>query len=238
MRLDRYIASVTDLSRKDVKRLLKDASVTVDGECVRDPAFRVNDEHCVELDGQNLRAPGHRYFMLHKPEGYVCADKDRLHATVFELMFEDNMERLHVAGRLDIDTTGLVLVSDDGQWIHRVTSPTSQCFKRYRLTTAEPIDPRCVKRFAEGVYLGEEKRRTLPAHLEILSECEAVLSIQEGRYHQVKRMFGATGNRVVSLHREAIGGLSLDTDLPEGVYRPLSEDEIEACFAQSAPEVQ
>lgn len=234
MRLDRYIASVTDLSRKDVKRHLKDAAVTVNGECVRDPAYQVVDADVVELDGQNLRAPGHRYFMLHKPEGYVCADKDRLHATVFELMFEDNMERLHVAGRLDIDTTGLVLVSDDGQWIHRVTSPNSECFKRYRLRTADPIDERLVHRFAEGVYLGEEKRRTLPARLELLGDCEALLSIQEGRYHQVKRMFGASGNRVVALHREAIGGLLLDTELEEGEYRALSEIEIQACLEPDA----
>ncbi len=237
MRLDRYIASVTDLSRKDVKRLLKDAAVTVNGECVRDPSYQVGDADGVELDGQHLRAPGHRYFMLNKPEGYVCADKDRLHATVFELMFEDNMERLHVAGRLDIDTTGLVLVSDDGQWIHRVTSPTSECFKRYRLRTADPIDERLVSRFAEGVYLGEEKRRTLPAQLEILGEFEARLSIQEGRYHQVKRMFGAAGNRVVSLHREAIGALALDEDLDEGDYRPLSQAEMQACLEPSAPEL-
>jgi 16S rRNA pseudouridine516 synthase len=148
--------------------------------------------------------------------------------TVLELLDEDNLEQLHAAGRLDIDTTGLVLLTDDGQWSHRITAPRSQCRKTYYVETADPIAPELVALFKEGVQLKGEMRPTLPADLVIIHEQAARLTLQEGKYHQVKRMFAFAGNRVELLHREAIGPIALDDDLEPGQYRALTAEEIAA----------
>jgi 16S rRNA pseudouridine516 synthase len=133
-----------------------------------------------------------------------------------------------VAGRLDIDTTGLVLLTDDGDWSHRITSPRHRCSKTYRAVLAEPLDESAVTRFAEGLLLRNEGKKTLPAELELLSPTEARLTLSEGRYHQVKRMFAALGNRVVALHRERIGAVALDAGLQPGQWRELTAQEIAA----------
>ena len=229
IRLDKYIASVTDYSRSDAKKLIKRGWVSVDDQEVSKPDAQVAENAQVCIDGSPLRTAGFRYFMLHKPEGYVCANKDRLHSTVFTLLDEDNLDSLHVAGRLDIDTTGLVLITDDGRWAHNVTHPSRNCFKTYHVGTAEPIDQSYIEKFAEGVFIEHDKRRCLPAVLDILNWQSARLKIQEGKYHQVKQMFAALGNHVIELHREAVGDLNLD-DLDEGNYRSLSPEEV-ACFA-------
>lgn len=140
LRLDRYLASVTDYSRSDAKKLIKAGEITVDGLVVRDPAQGVAADAELTLSGHSLRAASSRYIMLNKPQGYICAARDRRHQTVLDLMDEDNPERLHVAGRLDIDTTGLVLLTDDGNWSHAVTSPQRKCWKRYYVETAEVIN--------------------------------------------------------------------------------------------------
>jgi 16S rRNA pseudouridine516 synthase len=228
MRLDKFIASVTDLSRNDAKRAVKAGAVRVEGVIIDDPQFEVAPTAHIELEGRELRAALNRYFMLHKPLGYICAAKDRRHLTVLDLLDEDNVDDLHIAGRLDIDTTGLVLLTDDGQWSHRITSPKSDCEKTYWLQTAEPIPRGTIEQFARGLFLRNEKQRLLPAHLEILDDCVARLTIREGKYHQVKRMFGAVGNAIVKLHRERIGSLVLDEQLAPGEYRPLSAQEIAA----------
>ena len=225
MRLDKYLASVTDLSRSQAKQLIRDGSIAVAGKVVTDVGFDVADA-MVMLDGQPLRAAGFRYFMLHKPVDVVCANRDRSHTTVVDLLDEDNVERLSAVGRLDLDTTGLVLLTDDGQWSHRITAPRSGCIKRYRVRTAEPIGEEVVEKFERGLFLLAEKQRLQPAQLQLLGECEALLSISEGKYHQVKRMFGAVGNAVVALHREAIGAIALDPALAPGEYRALSADEV------------
>jgi|TARA_R110000772_G_scaffold208291_1_gene318795 16S rRNA pseudouridine516 synthase len=226
LRLDRYLASVTDYSRSDAKKLIKAGEITVDGLVVRDPAQGVAANAELTLNGHSLRAASSRYIMLNKPQGYICAARDRRHQTVLDLMDEDNPERLHVAGRLDIDTTGLVLLTDDGNWSHAVTSPQRKCWKRYYVETAEVINEQAQLHFSRGVFLKDDKARTLPAELEILGERVARLKICEGRYHQVKRMFGAEGNLVTRLHREAIGDIVLDADLAEGEYRYLTAAEV------------
>lgn len=231
MRLDKYIASVTDLSRSDAKRAIKDGFVSVEGRTVDNPQHEVAADARVALEGRVLRNALPRYFMLHKPDGYVCATKDRAHSTVLDLLHEDNLEALHIAGRLDVDTTGLVLLTDDGQWSHRITTPKSDCDKTYRLTTAEPIDAHAVEQFARGLFLHEEKERLKPAQLDIIDSHNARLTISEGKYHQVKRMFGALGNAVVSLHRERIGAIVLDPALAEGEYRPLTPSEVASVLA-------
>lgn len=228
MRLDKYLASVTDLSRSDAKKALKAGMVTVAGQVITDPQFAVAADADVALDGQSLRAAAPRYFMLHKPVGYVCAARDRRHQTVLDLLDEDNVEALHIAGRLDIDTTGLVLLTDDGQWSHRVTAPRRECDKTYWLQTAEPIPESTIEQFERGLFLHNEKTRLKPAYLEIIDPLTARLRISEGKYHQVKRMFGAIGNAVVKLHRERVGTIVLDATLEEGQYRALTRAEVES----------
>jgi 16S rRNA pseudouridine516 synthase len=231
MRLDKYLASVTDLSRSDAKRTIKRGAIRVDGTVVADPEREVAPTARLEIEGRQLRPATPRYFMLHKPIGYVCAAKDRRHLTVLDLIDKDNVEDLHVAGRLDIDTTGLVLLTDNGQWSHRITSPKSDCEKTYWLQTVDPIPEATIEQFARGLFLHSEKQRLLPAQLEIIDERTARLTLREGKYHQVKRMFGALGNAVVKLHRERIGTLVLDSDLAEGSYRPLTAVEIAAFYS-------
>jgi 16S rRNA pseudouridine516 synthase len=226
LRLDRYVASVTDYSRSDAKKLIKSGDVTVDGKVLTDPSQAVAADAQLEIDGQFVRQADHRYFMLHKPQDYVCANRDRRFATVMDLLDEDNLDRLIIAGRLDLDTTGLVLLTDNGQWAHQVMSPRTRCYKRYRVQLEDPVPENAIDRFAKGVFLEQEKRRTLPARMKLLGEREALLEICEGRFHQVKRMFTSIGNTVVGLHREAIGKLELDSALGEGEYRSLTEYEV------------
>jgi len=226
MRLDKYIASVTDFSRKEVKRMLHADEVTVNGEYERDAGRKVGEQDDVCLQGIPLEAPSTRYLMLYKPEGVVCSNDDPTHPTVMALLELPRVERLHICGRLDVDTTGLVLLTDDGQWAHRITSPNRHTGKIYHVTTADPISADTARRFAEGIVLNGESRRTKPAQLELLSEHEARVCLHEGRYHQVKRMFAAMGNRVESLHREQIGDIILDEMLEPGEYRELTPEEI------------
>ena len=226
MRLDKYISSVTDMSRMQVKRALKSAEVTVNGVAVTDQRTMVQADDEVMFNGELLRAAKLRYFMLHKPEGYVCATKDKTNMTILELLDEDNLEALHAAGRLDIDTTGLVLVTDDGQWSHRITAPKSDCKKTYYVETSEPIEQEVIATFREGIKLKGELRPTLPAELVLVHEQAARLTLCEGKYHQVKRMFAAVGNKVELLHRERIGNIVLDEDLEPGEYRELTEQEV------------
>ena len=146
--------------------------------------------------------------------------------TVDGEIVRNSAHKLHAAGRLDIDTTGLVLMTDDGQWSHRITSPRHHCEKTYLVTLESPVADDTAEQFARGVQLHNEKDLTKPAVLEVITPTQVRLTISEGRYHQVKRMFAAVGNHVVELHRERIGAIKLDDDLEPGEYRPLTEDEI------------
>ena len=228
MRLDKYISNTTDLSRKQVKRLLKEGIVQVDGTVATDPSLHIDPRQRVTIEGEELGSPGPRYFMLNKPAGYVCATRDSEHPVVLDLLDEPNLDKLQIAGRLDIDTTGLVLITDDGQWNHAITSPARSCATTYYVCTAEDIPDNAAEKFARGLMLDGDKRRTRPAVLEKLFANEARVTVTEGKYHQVKRMFAALGNRVEELHRERIGDIVLDGDLEEGEYRPLTAGEIES----------
>lgn len=226
VRLDRFLSHATGLSRSEVRKLLRRDAVCVDSTVVRDAACQVRANQEVTLDDQVLDWPGARYLMLYKPEGYVCTTGDAHHPPVTELVAEPWAEALHSAGRLDVDTTGLVLLTNDGQWSHRLTSPRSQCSKTYVATLREPLTDSLAARFARGMLLEGESRPTLPARLEALDSHTARVKLQEGRYHQVKRMFAACGNHVETLHRESIGAISLDPNLDPGEWRELLEDEV------------
>ncbi|HKS33321.1 MAG TPA: 16S rRNA pseudouridine(516) synthase RsuA [Enterobacteriaceae bacterium] len=227
MRLDKFIAQQLGISRAIAGREIRGSRITVDGEIVRNAAFKLLPEHAVEFDGNPLaQQNGPRYFMLNKPQGYVCSTEDPDHPTVLYFLDEPVAHKLHAAGRLDIDTTGLVLMTDDGQWSHRITSPRHHCEKTYRVALEAPVSPETAEQFAQGIQLHNEKDLTRPATLEVIAPTDVRLTISEGRYHQVKRMFAAVGNHVVGLHRERIGEIALDSDLAPGEYRPLTEEEI------------
>ena len=232
IRLDKYVSQCTDYSRRDVKRLVKRGAILVDGAAATDAAMHISADQQVSVEDVVIGSIGPRYFMLHKPKGYVCATKDGDHPVVLDLLDEPNKDRLQIAGRLDIDTTGLVLITDDGAWNHAVTSPRRGCEKRYLVYTADDIPDDAARKLAKGVMLHGEKQRTRPALLEQLCADEARLTISEGKYHQVKRMFAALGNHVEELHREAIGPIELDPDLEEGEYRPLTEMEISSVLTE------
>ncbi len=228
MRLDKLIATVTPLSRSQVRQALRAGRITVDGVAVREAGLAVTAGQSVCLDDSAVDWPAHRYLMLHKPAGVVCSTDDPDHPTVLDVLPAALRGGLHPVGRLDLDATGLVLLTDDGQWSHGVTSPRRHCDKVYRVRVADDLDTAWVARFAEGILLHGETRPTEPADLRILAVRDARVTVREGRYHQVKRMFAAMGTRVESLHRESIGPIMLEDALAPGQWRPLTPTEIEA----------
>lgn len=230
-RLDRMLSYATGQSRSQVKRLLLNGEVQVDGVPVRNAALPVTPASQVLLGDALLDWPRHHYLMLHKPAGYVCSSADPAHPVVTRLIAQPWAARLHCAGRLDLDTTGLVLLTSDGNWSHALTSPRRVCDKSYLVQLAEPLDSALVARFAQGLTLRGDAKPTLPARLEPLDTHQARVWLSEGRYHQVKRMFAACGNHVISLHRECIGPITLDPTLPAGAWRALHADEIGAVQA-------
>lgn len=228
MRLDRFLCETTDLTRSLAKKALHREEVQVDGEVIKNPATQVDASRRVTWNGEPLALVGLRYVMLNKPAGVECSARRGLYPLVRELVDLPHVERLQTVGRLDVDTTGLVLLTDDGQWSHRVTSPKRRCGKVYRVTLAEPLEGEAlaaaVSQFAEGLWLEGEEKSTRPADLAMREPRVAELTLFEGKYHQVKRMFAAIGHHVEALHRESIGPLVLG-GLAPGEWRELTEDE-------------
>jgi len=231
MRLDKFISKATELSRKEAKKVLHASEITVNDEVVKDGSLHVdvlNDE--VMWAGEPLSvATGSRYLLLYKPEGFECTLKPKEYPMVTDLIAVPELGNLRIAGRLDVDTTGTLLLSDDGGWLHRVTSPRHLHEKVYELTLAEPMDEaeqaHAVKKVAQGILLDGDYEPTKPATLEFIDETHARLILTEGKYHQVKRMMGYFGNKVIELHRASIGGVTLE-GLEKGESRFLTEDEI------------
>jgi len=227
MRIDRFLSNLPRFNRQQVRVLLVQRRIRIDGQPVSDPKAEVREFSRVELDDEVLQAgkPA-RYFMLHKPMGCVSATRDPEHKTVLELIHEPDPQDLHIAGRLDYNTTGLMLITNDGNWSRRLTQPQTKLPKLYYVETEQEIGPEYVETFARGLYFAFEDLTTLPAQLQILGPRSARLSIVEGRYHQVKRMFGHFNNKVLRLHRERMGPLLLDERLAPGEYRALNDAEI------------
>lgn len=230
MRLDKFIASHSEATRSLAKMAVKSGRVTVNGVVEYDQGRTVKADDVVLVNGEHICAEGEVYIALYKPAGVLCATEDEDDETVLDMVDGFTYKELHLAGRLDKDTTGLVLLTSDGKWSHRVTSPKFACKKVYHLHTADPIGEDVVERFARGIMLREEAKPTRPANLEILGECEARLTLTEGKYHQVKRMFGAVGNKVIELHRESVGCITL-RDLEPGEFYELSAEEVQSFLA-------
>ena len=232
MRLDKFISKATELSRKESKKILHASEITVNDEVVKDPGLHVdvvNDE--VMWAGEPLSvATGNRYILLHKPEGFECTLKPKEYPIVTELITVPELGSLRIAGRLDVDTTGALLISDDGGWLHRVTSPRHAHAKVYELTLADPMDEdaqaKAIKKVSEGILLEGDYEPTKPALLEFIDETHARLTLEQGKYHQVKRMMGYFGNKVTDLHRASIGHITLE-GLDRGDSRFLTPEEVE-----------
>ena len=245
IRLDKLLSHGGLGSRSSVKKLLRSGAVTVNGKSVFDSSMRVDEEKdIVAADGKKIEIRKALYLMMYKPSGYVCAKRDGLHRTVFDLLgdayrtpfFEDN---LHTIGRLDCDTEGLLILTTDGELTHRITSPKSECGKTYFVRLAKKVrsaeGSAYVSECAKGVHIAAEGREKeadcKSARLVWLGsgdeKDECTLTIYEGKFHEVKRIFSALGNEVVYLKRIAIGALRMDESLERGGCRELSEDEIE-----------
>ncbi|WP_066802709.1 pseudouridine synthase [Moraxella oblonga] len=231
MRLDKFLSKATELSRNDCKKILHRGEISVNGDIVKDGSFHideVNDE--VDWAGEVLSvATGNRYLLLYKPEGFECTLKAKEYPIVTDLIAVPEVLSLRIAGRLDVDTTGALLLSDDGAWLHRVTSPKRHQPKVYELTLADGVNQdtqeRMIKEIAKGIILEGEKDKTRPATLSFVDDTHATLTLTEGKYHQVKRMMAHFGNKVVELHRASIGTITLD-GLEKGESRFLTDDEI------------
>lgn len=227
MRLDKYLSNYSPLSRSEANKALKQKRILVNGHIIKVGSHKVTDQDEVLLDGMPVEMNTGVYLMMNKPANYLCANDDSQHALVFDLIQESMHHALHTVGRLDLDTTGLLLITDDGQWSHQLTSPKRHMPKTYRVWLDEPLIENAERLCEQGMLLRSETKPTLPATLERIDDTEVLLTITEGRYHQVKRMFAAMGNRVVKLHRQRIGPIVLDAQLASGEYRSLTQQEIE-----------
>lgn len=227
MRVDKMIGNAGLDTRKNIKRNAKKGALVINGEIVKDSSIKVDpfvDE--VFYMGHFVEYIENIYLILNKPAGVISATQDK-DKTVVDLLddFYLNYD-LSIAGRLDKDTTGLILLSTDGKFVHKITSPNSNITKTYEVKTLDPINDSFIEEFKNGVYIKEDDYTARPADLEIVGEREAIVKVTEGKYHLVKRLFSNLGNEVVSLKRVAIGDLKLDPYLGEGDYRDLTEAEL------------
>ncbi|MCF8503762.1 MAG: pseudouridine synthase [Caulobacter sp.] len=238
LRLDRLLANLGYGSRREMQALAKYGRITFDGEPMKDadkhvPLTRDLPDH-LHLDGKPIDPPPGIALMLHKPLGTTCSHKEA-GPLVYDLLptrWRMRDPAISTIGRLDKDTSGLLLLTDDGGLLHRVISPKNHVAKRYRVTLDRPLRGDEAETFAAGgLMLDGETKPLLPAVMETLSPTEALLTLTEGRYHQVRRMFAAMGNHVTALHRESMGGLDLPADLEPGTWRLMSDADLAAIFA-------
>jgi len=238
LRLDRLLANMGYGSRAEVQALIFDERVILDGEVIDAPeqhiALRSDLPQRMTINGAALDTPpGQLVLMLNKPLGVTCSHKDA-GPLVYSLLpprWRLRDPAISTVGRLDKDTSGLLLLTDDGQLLHKIISPKHKVAKRYRVTLDRPLGGHETELFASGTLMLESEKDPLaPATLEVLGERDALLTITEGRYHQVRRMFAATGNHVNALHRDRVGGLELPEDLKAGEFRVLGADDVATIF--------
>lgn len=234
MRLDRFIERQLACSARTTRYMLAGGAVRVNGVAVANGDWAITQFCRVEVDGRILQAREPVYLMMHKPRACVSATTDFKNTTVLDLIDLPSKHELHLAGRLDFNSTGLLLLTNDGSWSRRITLPNKKIPKTYQVETRDVIAAESVKKFAEGIYFAYENLTTLPAMLTIHSANTAELTIHEGRYHQIKRMFGFFQNEVVGLHRLSIGEIVLDDNLAPGEYRYLTATEIASVQQRSS----
>ena len=228
MRLDKYLTKTGLGTKKEVKNLIKKKLIFVDDKLVTNDSFNVKEQDNVYYLNNNklekLVYEEYIYLMLNKPKGYVCATKDNIHKSVLELIKGFDERTLHIVGRLDIDTEGLLLITDDGDFTHKVTSPKSDIFKTYYVEYSGVLNNDATKMVSEGILL-DDGELTRPGNLEIIEEGKSFITITEGKYHQVKRMFAGMNTKVTYLKRVKINNLELD--IPLSSFRKLNKDDLE-----------
>ncbi|MBR3839775.1 MAG: rRNA pseudouridine synthase [Erysipelotrichales bacterium] len=224
MRLDKYLALAGYGSRKEIKQFIRNGYVEVNGEIIKKDDFKIDENNdSVTFDGELVEYMEHVYIMMNKPAGCVCANDDRKAETVFEYVPEYSHRDLFTVGRLDIDTTGLLLITDDGDFAHHIISPKNMIPKVYQCDLISPINDEQIKQLETGIDFKDFS--SMPAKVEVVDSKRILLTIFEGKFHQVKRMLIAVGNEVVNLKRLSIGDVTLDEELIEGGYRLLTTDE-------------
>ena len=231
IRLDKFLSNQLNISRSLVKQMLKAGRVKVNGATVKQGENKIDPQDCqVLVDGQAVNYNKYVYIMLNKPKGILSASNDKNRKTVIDLV-PKNMKRqgLFPVGRLDKDTTGLLIITDDGDYAHKIISPKNKTGKVYLVDLDGDIDKKLIDEFKQGVTLADGTV-CRPANLEIIDKKKAKLTLFDGKYHQVKRMFGVYGLGVVELHRESIGDLSIPKDLKTGECRFLDDLDIKKTF--------
>ena len=226
LRLDKYLTEMGCGTRSQVKKEILKGSVSVNGEIAKKAERKVDTEKDeIIFKGEKIFYAGYEYFMLNKPAGVVSATEDKKERTVIDLIKESKRKDLFPAGRLDKDTEGLLLITNDGQLAHRLLSPKKHVDKTYRVRPEKPLSAEDIHRLESGLEIGDDKP-TSPAKAVLTEDGDLLLTIHEGRFHQVKRMLQAIGNQVLTLERIRFGSLSLDPALSRGDYRALTEEEI------------
>ena len=225
MRLDKYLAEMGAGTRKEVRKMIRDGRVSINGQKETDPGRKVMEGEEVRADGAPVVYEKYVYYMLHKPAGVISATEDAREQTVLDLIDEKKRKGLFPVGRLDRDTEGLLLITNDGELAHRLLSPKRHVDKVYFARLDGPVGEEEKKLFAQGLKV-DDTLTALPAELEILDgKNEVRVTVREGKYHQVKRMFQAVGREVLYLKRLSMGPLVLDEQLPAGAYRRLTGEE-------------
>lgn len=236
MRLDKYLADMSVGTRKAIRQMIKDGLVTVNGETARKPDQHISQEDCICVRGKAVSYERYVYYMLNKPAGVVCAASDARHRTVLDLIEDKSRKDLFPVGRLDIDTTGLLMICNDGELAHRLLSPARHVDKVYEAVVSGEIGAKEICMFAQGLAISEEWT-CLPAKLKVLEgglsmpdqaedASRVSVTICEGKFHQIKRMFSKIDSQVLSLKRLSMGSLQLDDKLQPGQYRRLTREEI------------
>jgi len=224
-RLDKFLCDLNIGTRSQVKSFIKKGMVTVNDVIVKKSECKVSESDIICFQGQILSSEEYSYYMFHKPAGIISATEDSMHQTVLDYFKEEPCKNLYPVGRLDKDTEGLLLITNDGELGHRLLSPRHHIPKTYYVELLKQINSDDVSRLEEGIDIGE-KRLTLPAKIQILTDKSLYITITEGKFHQIKRMFEAVDNKVQYLKRISMGELRLDATLPIGQYRRLTSDEI------------
>lgn len=229
IRIDKYLADMQQGTRSEVKQLIKKGLVKVNGTIIRKADEKIDPgQASVFVGGEEVSYLRYEYFMLNKPQGCVSATEDHMHPTVLDYIHTNKRKDLFPVGRLDIDTEGLLLITNDGALAHELLSPSKHIDKTYYADVSGVVDESDVQKFLEGIDIGE-KKKTLPAILTVLKSnaiSQVTVTIREGKYHQIKRMFASIGKPLLTLKRISMGPLTLDPTLAPGEYRRLTDEEV------------
>tara|TARA_R110001592_G_scaffold65203_1_gene200272 strand:+ start:18811 stop:19530 length:720 start_codon:yes stop_codon:yes gene_type:complete len=233
-RLDRFISLKTGIPKSDVRLLLAQRRIKVNNQIAESTQDSVDQFSLVSLDGKILQNSKPIYLMMYKPKGVISATKDKQHRTAIDILRDsselpityDELEELHIVGRLDLNSTGLLLLTNDSDWSKHLMSPENKVEKVYEVAVEKPISNECIKAFLEGMYFPFEGTTTKPAKLEKLSDTLARVTLTEGKYHQIKRMFGRFRNPVLELHRIKIGKFEMGSEIKPGEIRSIIKEEV------------